>query len=142
LTVAAGCDVRRSTPQERAMAISAAKTPPPSVAKTPHWSAVRGRAPALAGMSARMHLHVANVPSGVLLVEESGEVFIVEKGEAGCLIAIDTHETLQELLSGTLPPIVAHLQGRLRFEGDAELALRVLFGLQAGSPWASSSEKH
>jgi hypothetical protein len=103
---------------------------------------VRGRAPGLAGMSARMHLHVASVPSGVLLVEETGEVWIVEKGEAATLIAIDTHETLQELLCGSLPPIVAHLQGRLRFEGDAELALRILFGLQAGSPWAASAETH
>jgi hypothetical protein len=107
-----------------------------------HWSAVRGRAPGLAGVRGRMHLHVDSVPAGVMLVEENGEVWIVKEGEAGTLCAVDTHETLQELLSGSLPPIVAHLQGRLRFEGDAELALRILFGLQAGSPWATSSEKH
>ena len=101
-----------------------------------HWSTVRGRAPGLAGVSGRMHLHVASEPAGVLLVEKNGEVWIVEKGEAGTLIAIDTHETLEQLLSGELPPIVAHLQGRLWFEGDAALALRILFGLQAGSPWA------
>jgi hypothetical protein len=44
-----------------------------------------------------------------------------------------------ELLRGDLPPIVAHLQGRLRFEGDAALALKVLFGLQENSPWAGPS---
>jgi putative sterol carrier protein len=72
-----------------------------------------------------------------MLVEESGEVWIAADGEPCALIAMDTHETLVDLLRGDLPPIVAHLQGRLRFEGDAALALRVLFGLQEHSPWAA-----
>jgi putative sterol carrier protein len=84
-----------------------------------------------------MELYVASASAGVMLVEESGEVWIAQDGKAVALIAIDSDETLLELLRGDLPPVVAHLQGRLRFEGDAALALRVLFGLQENSPWAA-----
>jgi putative sterol carrier protein len=84
-----------------------------------------------------MELYVASAPAGVMLVEESGEVWIGKDGKALALIATDTDDTLLELLRGELPPVVAHLQGRLRFEGDAALALRVLFGLQENSPWAA-----
>lgn len=101
-----------------------------------HWTSVRGRAPGLTGLSCCVEVHVESTLAGVMRVEESGEVCIVDKGEATALIALDSHETLVGLLRGDLPPIVAHLQGRLRFEGDADLALRVLFGLQEGSPWA------
>jgi putative sterol carrier protein len=101
-----------------------------------HWTSIRGMATGLAGISGCMELHVADVSAGLMLIAESGEVCIAEDGEAVALIATDSHETLIDLLSGDLPPIVAHLQGRLRFEGDAALALRVLFGLQESSPWA------
>ena len=97
---------------------------------------MRGNAPGLAGITGRMHLHVDSVPSGVMSVDESGEVWILEKGDAETIIAFDSHELLLDLLRGKISPIVAHLQGRLRFEGDAALALKVLLGLQAGSPWS------
>jgi putative sterol carrier protein len=87
-----------------------------------------------------MELYVANACAGAMLIEESGEVRIVDECKAAGLIATDREETLIDLLRGELPPIVAHLQGRLRFEGDADLALRVLFGLQEGSPWAEALE--
>jgi len=101
------------------------------------WTSIGGRAPGLAGLNCRVEVHVARALAGVMRIEDSGDVRIVDdEGESATLIAIDSHETLVELLRGDLPPIVAHLQGRLRFEGDADLALRVLFGLQEGSPWA------
>jgi putative sterol carrier protein len=84
-----------------------------------------------------VEVYVANASVGVMLVEDGGAVRIVDDSEAAtALIALDSHETLAGLLRGDLPPFVAHLQGRLRFEGDADLALRVLLGLQEGSPWA------
>ena len=101
------------------------------------WETVRGRAPGLAGVSCRAEIRIAGQPAGVLQVEETGDVSIVGKGKTTVLIALDSRETLIDLLRGELPPIVAHLQGRLRFEGDGDLALRILFGLQAGSPWAA-----
>ena len=103
-----------------------------------HWASVSGCAAGLAGLSCRMELYVADAQVGTMLVEESGAVRIVDGGEAAGLIAVDCNETLVGLLQGELPPIVAHLQGRLKFEGDADLALRVLFGLQDGSPWAEA----
>jgi putative sterol carrier protein len=87
-----------------------------------------------------MELAIASAPAGLMLVEENGDVWIGEDGQAVALIDTDSEETLIELLRGDLPPIVAHLQGRLRFEGDAALALRVLFGLQENSPWATLPE--
>jgi putative sterol carrier protein len=99
------------------------------------WTSVSGRAPGLAGLSCHVELYVANALAGVLRIEESGDVCIVDQGGATALIAMDSQETLVQLLRGDLPPIVAHLQGLVRFEGDADLALRVLFGLQEGSPW-------
>jgi putative sterol carrier protein len=84
-----------------------------------------------------MELYVADTQEGLMLVEDSGEVWIAQNGQPAAMIATDTHETLIDLLRGDLPPVVAHLQGRLRFEGDASLALRVLFGLQDDSPWAA-----
>ena len=110
-----------------------------SISERP-WTSVRGRAPGLAGLSCGVELHVAGALVGVMLIEESGEVRIVDDCAVTVLIALDCHETLIGLLRGELPPIVAHLQGRLKFEGDADLALRVLFGLQDGSPWAGFLE--
>lgn len=100
------------------------------------WARIRGQAPGLAGLAGRMRLHVAESHAGVMHVEDSGEVWIIDEGDAETIIAFDSDELLLELLRGDLSPIVAHLQGRLRFQGDAALALRVLFGLQAGSPWS------
>ena len=113
--------------------------PSPSISQR-DWSSLGGRAPGLAGLSCSMELRVANDLAGVMLVEESGEVRIVHEGEAAAMIALDSRETLVRLLGGELAPVVAHLQGLLRFEGDADLALRVLFGLQEGSPWAELIE--
>jgi hypothetical protein len=104
------------------------------------WTTVTGSAPGLVGLSCRVELYVAKASAGILAIEESGDVRIVNDGKAAALIALDCHETLADLLRGELSPIVAHLQGRLRFEGDADLALRVLFGLQEGSPWATILE--
>ncbi len=105
------------------------------------WTAVSGRAPGLEGVSCRVEVRIAGELAGILRVEENGDVSVVNKGRTAALIALDCQETLLDLLRGHLPPIVAHLQGRLRFEGDGDLALRVLFGLQQGSPWAVSEPR-
>lgn len=104
------------------------------------WTSVSGRAPGLSGLSCHVELYVAGAPAGVLAIKDAGEVCVIESGQAAALIAVDSHETLLGMLRGDLPPIVAHLQGLLRFEGDADLALRILFGLQEGSPWGADRE--
>jgi hypothetical protein len=95
----------------------------------------RCEVPGLRGITGRLRLQVADIPSGVLQVEPGGAVQIVNDGSADAVLTVDTAATLTALLQGELSPIVAHLQDRLQVEGDAALALRVLFGLQAGSPW-------
>ncbi len=115
--------------------------PSPTPGSPRPWTEVRGHAPGLEGVPCRVEVRIAGEPAGVLRVEENGDVSVVDKGRTAALLSLDTRETLMELLRGDLPPIVAHLQGRLRFEGDGDLALRVLFGLQQGSPWASAEPR-
>jgi hypothetical protein len=106
------------------------------------WTDVHGVAPGLVGVSGKIRLQVKGKPVGVLQVEENGEVSIVPDfgGEVGATAMIDREDTLLKLLEGEAPPIVAVLRGRLRIQGDGLLALRVLFGLEAGSPWALPHE--
>jgi hypothetical protein len=112
------------------MSISSQTTPAERL-----WSEVRGKAPGLEGLSGKVRLHVAQTSAGVMHVD-SGEVWILQQGDTETIVAFDSHELMLQLLRGEISPIVAHLQGRLRFQGDGALALKVLLGLQAGSPWS------
>jgi hypothetical protein len=102
---------------------------------------VRGEAPGLKGISGKLRLKVAEAAAGVLQIEPSGVVEIVKEGDTTAVVAVDAQDTLTALLRGEMNPIVAHLQDRLLVEGDVALALRVLFGLQAGSPWSDVTRR-
>ena len=104
-------------------------------------TSVRGAAPGLKGVSGKLRLQVADISVGVLQVEPSGAVAIVDDGDAATLLVVDTQGTLAALLRGEVSPIVAGLQDRVRVEGDLALALRVLLGLQAGSPWSVATQR-
>lgn len=104
-----------------------------------HWSARRGRAAGLNGVSGRMELRIVDQPVGVLDIED-GLAIVASEGEAPAAIICDDEPVLMGLLSGELHPIVAHLQGRLRFRGETALALRILLGLQADSPWSKTPQ--
>ena len=54
---------------------------------------------------------------------------------------VDSYETLAQLLSADMSPMVAFLQGRLRAEGDPALVVRVLLGLQVDSPWKDVAQR-
>lgn len=99
------------------------------------WASKRGQAAGLEDISGQLRLQVAGAPAGVLKVER-GAVEIAPDGDAPALLEVDGQPTLLGVLGGELHPFVAFLQGRLRLEGDRALALRILFGLQAGSPWS------
>lgn len=99
------------------------------------WASLRGHAPGLEDISGRLRLQVAGGDAGVLKVE-SGAVEILPEGDASALMAVDSQATLLSVLGGDTHPFVAFLQGRLRLEGDRALALRIGFGLRAGSPWS------
>ena len=52
-----------------------------------------------------------------------------------------TKEDAQRLLRGEINPVVATLQGRLEFEGDLGLAVKVLYGFHGGGyPFISAPE--
>jgi len=101
------------------------------------WASVAGRAPGLCGLSGRILLRVGGVAVGILQIQESGDVAVIEGEDAHTICVIDTHETLLAMLAGEHDPIVDLLRGHVRIEGDQVFALRVRFGLQAGSPWKS-----
>ena len=107
--------------------------PPPGASA--ELIAKSGQAAGLEDITGQLRLEVAGAPVAVLKVAD-GAVEIAPGGDAAALLAVDTQATLLGVLSGKLHPFVAFLQGRLRIEGDRALALRILFGLQAPSPWS------
>ena len=80
------------------------------------WAGRRGWAAGLEDISGQLRLQVAGAAAGVLTV--------------------DSQQTLLGVLGGEVHPFVAFLQGRLHLQGDRPLGLRIMFGLQAGSPWS------
>ena len=101
------------------------------------WASVVGHAPGLSGLSGRILLRVDGVAVGILQIQESGNVAVIKGDDAHTVCVVDTHETLLAMLAGERDPIIDFLRGRVRTEGDHVFALRVRFGLQAGSPWRS-----
>jgi putative sterol carrier protein len=104
-------------------------------------ASVHGEAPGLKGVSGRLRLQVGDTPAGVLRIEPGGTVAIAADGDASALLGTDSVATLEGLLRGELNPIVAMLRDRLWVTGDVALVVRVLFGLQAGSPWSAEVQK-
>jgi len=99
------------------------------------WAGRRGWAAGLEDISGQLRLQVAGAAAGVLTVDR-GEVEIAPDGDAPAALTVDSQQTLLGVLGGEVHPFVAFLQGRLHLQGDRPLGLRIMFGLQAGSPWS------
>jgi hypothetical protein len=105
------------------------------------WRNVRGRAPGLEGLSGRIVLKVGDKPVGALETDSDGATSVVaDTSGATATITVNSEDTLTGLLRGQLSPIVMELRGRTRIAGDVRFALQVLYGVQAGSPWAATAE--
>jgi hypothetical protein len=105
------------------------------------WRNVRGRAPGLERLSGRIVLKVADKLIGALDIDSDGVTSVIaDTSGAAATIAVNCEDTLTGTLRGDLSPIVMELRGRMRIAGDARFALQVLYGLQAGSPWAATAE--
>jgi hypothetical protein len=105
------------------------------------WRNVRGHAAGLEGLSGRIALEVGDKPVGALQIDSDGATSLVtDTRGAVATITVNSEDTLIGMLRGHLPPIVMELRGRMRIAGDVRLALRALYGLQAGSPWAATAE--
>jgi hypothetical protein len=105
------------------------------------WRNVRGHAAGLEGLSGRIAFEVGDKPVGALQIDSDGATSLVaDTGGAAATVTVNSEDTLAGLLRGHLPPIVMELRGRMRIAGDVRFALRALYGLQAGSPWAATAE--
>jgi hypothetical protein len=105
------------------------------------WRNVRGRAPGLEGLSGLIALRIGDKPVGALEIDSDGATSLVaDTSGAAATITVNCEDTLTGMLRGHLSPIVMELRGRTRIAGDARFALQVLYGLQAGSPWAATTD--
>jgi hypothetical protein len=92
-----------------------------------------GRFPVLEGIFGRVRFETGSsartfaLRNGSLQAEASSAT-------ADSVIVIDGEEVLEDVLAGKTNPIVVALQGRLRVEGNLELATRLLLALQAQRP--------
>ncbi len=89
--------------------------------------------PSLAGMSGRIRIDAAGQPTRVLEIENGTVLARPAAGaeDADAVIECDGEEIVAAFSRAELNPIVATLQGRLRFEGDRAFAIKVILGLQA-----------
>jgi hypothetical protein len=99
------------------------------------WTTLEGQAPGVSDLAGDMRLEVEQRLVGILHVE-NGAVSIQPDGDATALLSVDSLPVLLGALGGDIHPFVAFLQGHLQIEGDRALALRILLGLRAGSPWS------
>lgn len=107
------------------------------------WRNVRGRVPGLDGHAGRIALKVGDKPIGTLQIDSDGAASVVADADGGAAATITANceDTLTGMLRGDASPIVMELRGCMGIDGDARFALRVLYGLQAGSPWAAKPER-
>jgi putative sterol carrier protein len=84
---------------------------------------------------------VFKIDGDVVLVVEvrrgTGTLSTRVEGPARVVANFDSRETLEAIVEGRLHPIVAALQGRLELKGDLVFGLKVILGLQGGSPAAN-----
>jgi hypothetical protein len=99
---------------------------------------IRGHAPGLVGVSGRVLVRAGGEALGVLAVDDGDVEFIPGEGEADATLLVGDREDLALILRGQLNPLVAALQDRLEAEGDLALAVEVILGLEAGSPFTGA----
>ncbi|MFL5863714.1 MAG: SCP2 sterol-binding domain-containing protein [Solirubrobacteraceae bacterium] len=92
--------------------------------------------PALAGLSGRMRVDVRDEPAAPIHLDH-GRIWATAPGEEAVATAVvEDRADFQRMLAGELNPVVAAIQGRLWLHGDPELAVRVIFALNAARPFA------
>jgi hypothetical protein len=102
---------------------------------TTEASATTKRIGALSGVTGRVRFETGagarafSVQGGALRPEEPEDA----STPTDSVITVDGEALFEEVFTGKKNPIVMALQGRLRVEGNLELATRVLLGLQSES---------
>ena len=91
--------------------------------------------PALAGVSGRMRLAVGGKSVGVLSIDDGHLRLTEDDSPVDITVNCATRADLIKLLRGEINPIVSALRGIIRLRGDRTLAVKVILGLRAGSPF-------
>jgi hypothetical protein len=99
---------------------------------------IRGHAPGLVGISGRVLVRTGGQALGVLKVDDGDVEFTPGEGPAEATLTVADRQDLALILRGQLNPLVAALQDRLEADGDLVLAVEVILGLEAGSPFAGA----
>jgi putative sterol carrier protein len=99
-------------------------------------------APGLAGVYGRLRVMVAGKPVATLVVEGQYVALIPDaSGPADATLLCADEEVFRKLLRGQLNPFIASMRRWARLSGDRGFGVRVIFGLEAGSPFADEAEK-
>jgi len=99
-------------------------------------------APGLAGVYGRLRVTVAGKPVATLVVQGEYVALIPDtSGPADANLLCADDEVFRKLLRGELNPFIASMRRWARLSGDRGFGVRVIFGLEAGSPFAEEAEK-
>jgi predicted lipid carrier protein YhbT len=88
------------------------------------------RVEGLLGVTGRVRVDIGDRLLGVLEVEDGNVILRPGARDADAVVIVTDPNDFKGLVSGHLNPVVAALQGRLTVEGDTEMAIRVILGLQ------------
>ena len=94
-------------------------------------------APGLAGIKGRLLLAVAGKPVASLIVDDGHAELVRDTAPADATMSFIDAESLADVVSGRLNPVVASLQGRLRSDGDLIFATKAALGLQVDKPFGA-----
>ena len=97
--------------------------------------------PGLEGVSGTARFFAGQAPYITLRIHNGDIDVLPNEGPVDVTFRCKTKEDAQGLLRGELNPVVASLQGRLGFEGDFGLAVKVLYGFHGdGYPFVTPPE--
>jgi hypothetical protein len=95
------------------------------------------RPPGLEGVRGRIRFETEDGGGAYLLRIEDDEVELTTGGDdAEAVVVCDSKVLIARLLRGEANLVVETLQGHTSQRGDVALAIKTVFGLQAGSPFA------
>jgi hypothetical protein len=102
----------------------------------------QGNAPGLAGVYGRLRVTVGGKPVATLVVEGPYVAMIPDvTGPADATVMCADEDVMRKLLAGELNPFIASMRLMARLVGDRGFGMRVILGLQVGSPFAADASK-
>jgi putative sterol carrier protein len=98
-------------------------------------------APGLAGVHGRLRIMIGDKPFATLVVEGTYvALFPDTSGSADATAICADEDAMRKLLRGELNPLIASMRKQVRLAGDRGFGMRVVMGLQVGSPFATDAD--